>query len=131
MSRASVLARGRTAALAGMVDTCTIARSENGTVDENTGRIARAEVTIYNGACRVQNQRAQSRAEEVGEDRALLLPMEIQLPTSATGLCVGDRITITASVNDPDLVGRVFAIRDLAHKSEATARRVRAEEVIR
>jgi hypothetical protein len=33
-------------------------------------------------------------------------------------------VTITASVNDPDLVGRVFLIRDLFHKTEPTARRV-------
>lgn len=131
MSRASVLARGRAAALAGMVDTCRITRSTNGAVDENTGRIARTVQTVYSGVCRVQNQRAQSRAEEVGEDRALLLPMEIQLPNTATGLCVGDEVEILTSANDADLVGRVFAIRDLAHKSEATARRVRAEEVIR
>lgn len=131
MTRASVLARGRAAALAGMVDTCTIVRVANGAVDENTGRIAQTEQTIYSGVCRVQNQRAQSRAEEVGEDRALLLPMEIQLPATVTGLCVGDRITITASINDADLVGRVFMVRDLAHKSEATARRVRVEEVTR
>lgn len=129
MSRASVLARGRSAALAGMVDTCTITRVTNGAVDENTGRIAQPSQTIYTGACRVQNQRAQSRAEEVGEDRPLLLPMEIQLPMTVTGLQVGDRVTITASVNDADLVGRMFMVRDLAHKTEATARRVRAEEV--
>lgn len=131
MSRESVLARGRAAALAGMIDTCTIIRQANGAVDENTGRIQRSEQPVYEGVCRVQNQRAMSRTEDVGEDRALLLPLEIQLPVTATGLCVGDVITITASVNDPDLVGRVLAIRDLAHKSEATARRVRAEEVIR
>lgn len=131
MSRESVLARGRAAALAGMIDTCTIIRQTNGAMDENTGRIQRSEQPIYEGVCRVQNQRAMSRTEDVGEDRALLLPLEIQLPVTATGLCVGDIITITASVNDPDLVGRVLAIRDLAHKSEATARRVRAEEVIR
>lgn len=131
MSRETLLARGRAAALRGMVDTCTITRVANGAVDENTGRIARTEQAIYAGPCRVQNQRAQSRTEDVGEDRALLLPMEIQLPTSVTGLVVGDRITITASAHDADLVGRTFAVRDLAHKSEATARRVRAEEVIR
>jgi len=131
MSRDTVLARGRAFALAGMVDACTITRSANGAVDENTGRIARTEQTIYTGVCRVQNQRAQSRAEEVGEDRALLLPMEIQLPMSVTGLCVGDQVTITASTNDADLVGRTFQVRDLAHKTEATARRIRVEEVIR
>lgn len=129
MSRSSVLARGRAAALAGMVDTCRIVRVTNGAVDENTGRIAQAEQVIYEGVCRMQNQRAQSRAEEVGEDRPLLLPLEVQLPMTVTYLRVGDRITITASLNDDDLTGRTFQLRDLAHKTEATARRVRVEEV--
>lgn len=131
MSRETVLERARAAALAGMVDTCRITRRANGAVDENTGRIAQSVQDLYAGVCRVQNQRAQSRAEEVGQDRALLLPMEIQLPVTVIRLQVGDDIEITASVNDPDLVGRVFQIRDLAHKSHASARRVRAEEVIR
>jgi hypothetical protein len=129
MTRASVLARARSFAQGGFIDTCTITRLANGAVDENTGRIAQSVQTIYEGVCRVQNQRAQSRAEEVGEDRPLLLPMEIQLPMTVTALRVGDKVTITASVNDADLVGRVFQVRDLAHKSEASARRIRVEEV--
>ena len=40
------------------------------------------------------------------------------------GLEVNDEITITASVNDADLVGRVFLVRDLMHKTHPTARRV-------
>ena len=129
MSRASVLARGRAAAEAGMVDSCTITREYAGAVDENTGRIAVTAQAIYSGACRVQNQRTQSRAEDAGEDYKLLLPLEVQLPTSVTGVLVGDLVTITAAVNDADLVDRVLRVRDLAHKSEATARRLRCEEV--
>lgn len=129
MSRASVLARARAFAQGGFIDTCRITRRTNGTVDENTGRIAQPVQVLYEGVCRVQNQRAQSRAEEVGEDRPLLLPLEIQLPMAVTGLRVGDDVAITASVNDADLVGRTFQIRDPAHKSEASARRIRVEEV--
>jgi hypothetical protein len=36
----------------------------------------------------------------------------------------GDRVTITASVNDQDLVGRVFYVENLFSKSEATSRRL-------
>ncbi len=41
---------------------------------------------------------------------------------------VGDEIEITASVHDADLLGRVFRIHDLAHKTHATARRVQCVE---
>jgi hypothetical protein len=36
---------------------------------------------------------------------------------------------MTASAYDPDLPGRVFLVRDLFGKTEATARRVQVEEV--
>jgi hypothetical protein len=53
----------------------------------------------------------------------------VQLPVIGTeGLKVGDRITVTTAVNDPDLVGRIFLVRDLAHASEKTARRVQCLE---
>jgi hypothetical protein len=38
-------------------------------------------------------------------------------------------VTITTSVNDPDLTGRVFAVNELAHKTEATSRRIGVIEV--
>lgn len=130
MSRESLLVRARAAAVRGMTDTCTITRPADGAVDENTGRVAVTTQTIYTGACRVQSMRAQSRAEEVGEDYKLLLPLEVQLPITVTGLLVGDIITITASVNDADLVGRKMRVRDPMHKTDASARRPRVEEVV-
>ena len=58
----------------------------------------------------------------------LLLRLEVQLPMTVTGLRVSDEITIDTSAHDPDLVDRVFLVRDLAHKSHATARRVQVTE---
>lgn len=131
MSRASVLARGRAAAALGMVDSCTIRRRTSQSTDPNTGVTTAIRSTVYSGKCRVQ-QRGIGGArpeQDVGEAYQLMLQLELQLPMSVTGLRVGDEVTITASVNDADLVGRVFRIRDLAHKSEATARRVGVQEV--
>lgn len=130
MSRESLLVRARAAAVRGMTDTCTITREADGAVDENTGRVAVTTQAIYTGVCRVQSQRAQSRAEDVGEDYKLLLPLEVQLPITVTGMLVGDIITITASVNDADLVGRKLRVRDPMHKTDASARRPRVEEVV-
>ncbi len=126
MSRATVLARGRRAAEAGMTDTCTIRRVTGQTTDEVTGAVTPTYLSPdpYTGRCRVQQAQAQAEQHTAGQDYQLLLHLEVQLPISVTGLQVGDEVTVTAAVHDPDLVGRVFLIRDLMHKSAATARRV-------
>ncbi len=130
MSRASVLARGRAAALAGMIDTCTITRVTSVTTDPDTGVQTPTTATVYEGVCRVQQRSAGgTRPVDAGEAYSLMLRLEVQLPNSAVGIAVSDLVTITASVNDPDLVGRAFRVHDLAHKSEATARRLGVEEV--
>jgi hypothetical protein len=131
MSRTSVLARGRTAAEAGMADACTIRRaSGSGTTDPVTGVPSQSYTTLYAGKCRVQQQVAIARPHDVGEDKVWLVRFDLQLPMeTSAGLAVGDQVTITASVADPDLVGRVFAVNELAHKSEATSRRVGVVEV--
>lgn len=131
MSAASVLARGRAAAEALMVDAdaCVITRVPGRTTNTTTGVVTETTSTLYTGKCRVQQKPAEARREEIGEDRTLLLTMMVQLPASVTGLIVGDRITITASAHDPDLVGRVLRVQDLAHKSHLTSRRVGVVEV--
>lgn len=129
MSRESVLARGRSAAEAGMVDACTITRKTGRTTDTTTGQVTDTTATLYTGKCRVQQAQAQAQREDAGEDRLLLLRLEVQLPVDGTeGLKVGDAITITASVHDPDLPGRVFTVHDLAHATHKTARRVQCVE---
>lgn len=125
MSRASVLARGRTAAEVGMVDACTIRRVPSEATDDFSGVITPAYSTIYTGKCRVQQQAAIARPHEVGEDHVLIVRFDLQLPVVGTeGLQVRDEVTITTSAHDADLVGRVFLVLELAHKSEATARRI-------
>lgn len=125
MSRASVLARGRAAAEAGMADACTIRRVTGTTTDDFSGVITKTYATLYAGKCRVQQITGTSRPHDAGEDFVLVQRIDVQLPVAGTeGLRVSDEVTITSSVNDQDLAGRVFLVHDLAHKSEATARRV-------
>jgi hypothetical protein len=112
----------------GMVDACTITRVGTRVTDTTTGEVTEPTSTLYTGQCRVQQKQADATEETVGEDRLLLLRLEVQLPMSVTGLEVGDLITITSSVHDPDLPGRVFRVRDLAHKTHATSRRVQCVE---
>jgi hypothetical protein len=126
MSRASVLARGQAAAEAGMADACVIKRlNSSSTTDPVTGYPTATYTTLYTGKCRVQQAVAVSRPHSVGEDEVLIVRFDLQLPVAGTeGLQVNDIVTITASVNDADLVGRDFQVWELAHKSEATSRRV-------
>ena len=128
MSRASVLARGRAAAEAGMVDACIIRRITGQVTDPDTGEVTNTYTTIYEGKCRLQQQGQQARPEQAGEAYLLMLRRELQLPMSVTGLRTEDEVTMTASAHDPDLPGRVFLIRDLFGKTEATSRRVTVEE---
>jgi hypothetical protein len=128
MSAASVLARGRAAAEALMVDSCSIRRKTG----ESTGPGGVVTPTygdpLYAGKCRIQQDKAQAQQQDPGEAYVLMLRLEIQLPMSVTGLQAEDVVTITASAHDPDLVGRVFIVRDLAHASHKTARRVQVME---
>jgi hypothetical protein len=126
MSRAIALARGQAAALASMTDTCTIRRAGSASTDQSTGVRTPAYSTLYTGVCRVQQTLPISRPHDSGENFLLLARMDVQLPVSVTGLQVNDEVTVTAvgAGHDADLVGRVFLVRDLFHKSEPTARRV-------
>lgn len=127
MSAASVLERGRAAAERLMVDACTIRRVTGETTD-NDGNVTKTYADLYAGKCKVQQPAGQAAQHEPGQDFQLLLRLELHLPVAVTGLEAGDEATITASAHDPDLVGRVFLVRDLAHKSHPTARRVGVTE---
>jgi hypothetical protein len=131
MSRATVLARGRVAAEAGMVDACTIRRNTGETTDPFSGETSDTYVELYDGKCRFQQSGGGARAnqQDAGEAYLLLQQVEVQLPISVTGLMVGDVVTITAAGRDEDLVGRVLRIRDLMTKTDSTARRVQVEEI--
>lgn len=112
-----------------MTDTCSIVRNVGETTDPFSGEVTTDWDTIYSGKCRLQQANA-ARADQrdVGEAYVLLQQLEVQLPISVTGIQVGDQITVTASVNDPDNVGRVLLVRDLMLKTDATARRLQVTE---
>lgn len=133
MSRASILAAGQRRAEEGMVDTCTIRRPDGVTTDPDSGDVVKSylDPDPYTGQkCRVQQNLAQADRHDVGENFELQLRLTVQLPVAVTGLKVGDEITITAvgPGRDEDLVGRVFLVRDLFHKTDATSRRVGVTE---
>ena len=131
MSRASVLARGRIAAEAGMVDTCLIERQTGTTTDPTTGVVTPTWSTIYTGVCRMQESGGWPREITTAPDQPqLAVNRELQLPVSTSGsVRAGDRATITAAVNDAAAVGRQMWLRGQPTKSEATSRRFTVEEI--
>lgn len=131
MSRASVLARGRAAAEAGLLDTCTIVRVTSTTTNPTTGVVTETTDEVYEGPCRVQEPGGYARDISTAPDQPQLAPHRVlQLPVATSeGVRVGDRVTIDSCVNDPDLVGVRMTVRDQAAKSEATARRIGIEQI--
>ena len=130
MSIQAAVAAGRRAAQALMTDTCTITHVTGTTTDDLTGLVTQQRATRYAGACRIQAPAAQGQRADVGEATVTVLRMQLQLPVAGTELVArGDQVVVTASAGDAALVGRVWVVRDLAHKSHATARRMTIEEV--
>jgi hypothetical protein len=127
MSVDQLLADGRALAESLMVDQCAI-RRVTGEGSDDDGNVVKTYEPLYTGKCRVQQRAGQAAQADVGEDFSLMLRLEVQLPMTVVGLEVGDEIEVTSSVHDPDLPGRVFLVRDLAHKTHATARRVGVTE---
>lgn len=129
MSIESAILRGRAAAEAIMVDACVIRRKTG----ESTigGVVTPTYSTLYTGKCRVQvkSDSQSGQGQNVGEAYLVVERLEVQLPVTVTGLQEGDRITISASALDPDLVGRVYAVRDVLRKSHLTSRRVTVLQV--
>jgi len=123
VSVATALARGRAAAERLMVDQCVIRRRTGETTGPG-GVVTPTYEQLYAGRCRVQQPPVQAQEQQPGEARVLVLRLEVHVPMSVVGLGVGDEVTVTRSAHDPDLPGRTFIVRDLAHKTQATARRL-------
>lgn len=127
MSRDSIMRLGRIAAEAGMTDTkCTVRRKTGAvTHDPDTGQVVpEYDILLTNQPCRVQTRGFWGERRDVGQDGVVQWTQEVQFPLSVTVLEVNDEVEITASVNDPTLIGRQMLVRDLNHKTHATARRV-------
>ena len=120
--------RGRAAAERLMVDVCVIRRRTGESTDDD-GVITPTYDTVYDGICRMQQPgTGDAREADSGEAALLLLRFELQLPPSVVGVQADDVVTVTASQYDPDLVGREFVVRGLAHKSHAVMRRLQVQE---
>jgi len=133
MSAASLIARGRIAALALMVDACVITRVTGQSTNSQTGVVTDTVATLYTGKCRVQRMPSGgiARPATVAEAQLYQTPLTVQVPISVSGVIVDDLVTITASALDADLVGRQFWVKDPdgGSKTHTTMHRLGCEEV--
>lgn len=127
MNRADLVAEAQAFAEEGMVDTCTIQHPTGESTDAD-GNVTPTYSTVYDGPCRVQQQQPYAERNDAGQAYQLLLRLEVQLPMRVTGVSPDDVVTMTSS-RDADLVPRRFAVRDLAHKTDASSRRIQCMEI--
>jgi hypothetical protein len=111
-----------------MVDTCTVRRETGTATDDFSGETVTTYMPLYDGPCEVKQVQALPETHEAGEDYVVLSRLQLKLPTSATGLQVGDEVVMNTSAHDPDLPGRVLLIRGPAKGSHITARRFEVTE---
>jgi hypothetical protein len=112
-----------------MVDECKIHRPGDRQLDENTGQFADTSDPVYEGVCKFQATLAAGKSPLAGSYEFTVQELRLDLPVSAGPVAVDDVVTVTASVFDAQLVGRVYRVVELFHKSFATAQRCRVEEV--
>jgi hypothetical protein len=126
----AVLGRGQALAESRMVDTCTIRRALGWTTDDFSGVRTATYLNPdpYIGKCRIKQVDALPENHDVGQDYVVLSRLQLHLPVAVTGIQVGDEVTITASLYDPDLPGKVFQVRGPAVGSAITARRFEVTE---
>ncbi|KAB8186867.1 hypothetical protein FH608_046090 [Nonomuraea phyllanthi] len=133
MSVSGVLARGRTAALMLMRDTCTVERKDGDPVlNDETGQLEQAWTTVYTGVCRVKSGgragQGAGRETEWGEREVTLHQYTAVLPWDTTEVIAReDRLTVTAS-DDTWLIGRHLEVIDISLAGTATARRLLVED---
>lgn len=133
MSLAGLVARGRAAAEAQMLDTCTITRGGGrGEWDEASGTYPEIPVTtVYTGKCKVQTRNVAVSEADAGEREIGVLAWEVHLPVAGTGgLTRGDTVEVTAAAFDDALVGRRFTVTGPHVGTAKTARRLPVEAVV-
>ena len=119
----------RTQAESLMIDTCTVSRPGDPVTDPATGNVTPGSTLVYTGQCKVQQTISQASNPNAGGHSFTVQDSRVDFPVTAGPLLVDDVVTITASVMDPQLVGREMRVVELFHKSFATAQRTRVEEV--
>ena len=117
-----------------MLDAGTIERP-GATVNETTGiptwtKVYPADPAAPSGPLSVETYEAQESNPEVAGAQVTLQRYRVKVPVGTYAPAVGDRVTITASTLDANLVDHKYRVVALLHKTAATAYRLGVEEVL-
>ncbi|MFG3228114.1 DUF6093 family protein [Kitasatospora sp. NPDC048194] len=130
----TLLAAGRTAHEALMVDTVRLVRPGTDVYDPVTGATTQpdARVLYGPGPGRVKPNVVQDHGKEAGERQVVLRRYQVALPWSAMPLAVdrvvaGDQVIVAASP-DPRLAGMTLWVTSVEESSTATAWRLETED---
>jgi uncharacterized protein DUF6093 len=128
MSVSAVVAAGRAAHAALMIDACTVSRPIPGTrvYVPATQSYTEDVETVYSGPCRIKIWRGQD--EQAADQEVNVQRYYLDLPLSDTAPDVRrrDTVTITASLNAA-LVGRVLILTNAEAETTDTALRITCE----
>ena len=113
-----------------MVDSCEVHRLGPQVTDYFTGQVTNTRTLVYSGACKFQQTISQASNPSSGGHAFTVQDVRWDTPVGAGPFLVDDEVTVTAAVLDPQLVGRVYRVSELFHKTGATAQRVRVEEIV-
>jgi hypothetical protein len=129
----TLLAAGRAAHEALMVDTVRLVRPGTDVYDPATGVTTQPDArTLYSGPGRVKPVVAEHLAAEVGQRQVVLRRYQVALPWSAMPLAAdrvvpGDQVVVDASP-DPRLAGMTLWVTSVGESATATAWRLETED---
>lgn len=124
-----LLAAGRRAAEAKMLDTCITGRPGEETTD-GAGNVTVPLEPLYAGRCLVQTYEAQESNPVAGGATLTVQRYRVDVPVGSFAPAIGDVITIITAAADPNLAGRTYRVVALLHKSQATAYRLGVQELV-
>jgi hypothetical protein len=87
-------------------------------------------VLVYEGRCKVQTWEAFESNPQAGERKLTVQRYYLHVPVGCGPFAVGDTITITAAVENPNLPGTQFTVSGLNDKTLQTAQRLLIDEVV-
>lgn len=140
MSAVQAVLRGRVAAEALMVDTCTITRGSGELVtDPETGVVTAVGTPVYptdahiaagnNGKCKVQSKDSATSSPDAGGHSFVVVSRQVHIPANAADVKDGDVVTITASLLNDFTVGKQYRVDGFTPDSFDTAARIPVKEV--
>lgn len=122
--------RGRVAAEAQMLDTCTITRPGAPVTDPATGDVTNTPVTVYSGKCKVQSKDSATVSLEAGEHTFTVVSRQVHIPANAADVRDGDVVTLTASKLNAFTVGKQYRVEGFTPDSFDTAARMPVKEIL-